>query len=356
LNVLLLVPESARDVRLALHGSSKDVACLESYFDARGMPVARVALPRRNREAMAELAALEVAEYDAIVLSMPGSYPRLLRWIKARAPHSLVLFRAHNAEALHRLDWMRASTGMGERMRLGIRAARALVKDLATVHAAADGILSISSSDTRQYWRLLGGGTRVATVPYFMVDPPPVPTESKDDLCVCVSAIEENPLVRDAANNFCRMVDRLGESLPGWRFALIGSSCATFETLARVEPLGLLDSPLEVLGRARAMALMSDYGRGFKTKILEAIHARCWVLVTPRLYARLPGCVRPFCMTVRAHSAAEFADALERCRQPWPHGDANAALREEAFETLDALFRSRARSRVEALGATQTHA
>jgi len=338
MRVLYVVPDSADDPALALHGSTKDVACLQSYFDARRLSVTRVAVPRRNRDAIARLEAIDIPAHDLVVLSMPGSYPRLLRWLRIRAPHSRVMFRAHNAEALHRLDWLRASAHWTDRLRLGVRAARAAAKDLVTVHAAAHAVLSISDADTQQYWHPLGAGRRVVTVPYFMPHTPRVDTAMKDDLCVCIGALAENPLVLDAVRNFCSLVDQqTGSQLSHWRFVLIGSSGSACGSRG-VESLGLLRSPFDALARARAVALLSDYGRGFKTKILEALHAHCRILVAPGLYGRLPPAVRPFCIAVRTDSPDDFRAALERCREPWPAGDANEALRREAFAALDELL------------------
>ena len=258
-----------------------------------------------------------------------------------------MLFRAHNAEALHRLDWLRASIGWSDRLRLGVRAARAAVKDLVTVHAAAHAVLSISEADTRQYWQRLGAGPRVVTVPYFLPHARQLDTKEKEDVCVCVGALAENPLVLDAVQNFCKLVEAAGPQLSQWRFALIGSSAPTCNA-DRVQTLGLVDSPFEALERARAVALLSDYGRGFKTKILEALHARCRVLVAPALYRRLPPQVQPFCIAVRTDSPGAFRAALERCREPWPAGDANEALRREAFAALDALLALREPARRDA--------
>ena len=51
-------------------------------------------------------------------------------------------------------------------------------------------------------------------------------------------------------------------------------------------------SPLSLLAEARVVAIPSDLGMGFKTKILEAILAGCWVLVTEDVQRRLPDAVR----------------------------------------------------------------
>ena len=147
----------------------------------------------------------------------------------------------------------------------------------------------------------------------------------------------------DAAQGFSRCVRSLGST--SWRFALTGSTRvadrwkAVTETHVRVderiERLGYLEDPFELLGRARAVALLSDLGFGFKTKILDAIESGCWVLTTRRLRRRLPEEVRPWCLEVDPDCGHSFRAALDRALQPVPGGQPNAELRKRAFQVLD---------------------
>jgi len=105
----------------------------------------------------------------------------------------------------------------------------------------------------------------------------------------------------------------------------------------RIETLGYVEDPFALLGRARAVAVLSDLGFGFKTKILDAISSGCWVLTTRRLRARLPLEVQPWCLEVDVGSRQSFEAALERALQPPPGGDPNAELRKRAFGVLDDL-------------------
>jgi hypothetical protein len=85
---------------------------------------------------------------------------------------------------------------------------------------------------------------------------------------------------------------------------------------------------------------LSDLGYGFKTKILEAIMAKTYVLLPGKLYDRLPLEMRPFCRVVDPKSADSFLEALEACRQPFPPGDPNEVMRNQAYDSLDEIFLS----------------
>ena len=90
--------------------------------------------------------------------------------------------------------------------------------------------------------------------------------------------------------------------------------------------------------RARAIALLSDFGRGFKTKVLEAILAGCYVIVTPKLFKRTPPDLQPFCFPIPRGSAKSFEEALERCMAPFPEHRINDQLREQAYRIMDELL------------------
>jgi hypothetical protein len=106
----------------------------------------------------------------------------------------------------------------------------------------------------------------------------------------------------------------------------------------RIRATGLLDSPYEILAESRAVALLSDYGFGFKTKFLEAVMSQCYVLVTTGMYKRLPPEVRQFCFEVDVNSIESFENALAGCQEPFPDVDVNGQLREIAFSALDAAL------------------
>jgi SAM-dependent methyltransferase len=78
---------------------------------------------------------------------------------------------------------------------------------------------------------------------------------------------------------------------------------------------------------------------GFKTKILEAVEAGCWVFVTQSLYDRLPKEVLQACMVVDISSPDTLRDALAKCaNQPPPEIKANTELQKSAYANLDEIF------------------
>jgi hypothetical protein len=337
MKVLHIVPSSVADPAMRFHGSTKDVACRVEYFRARGAAVTRMVVERGEESISAAASRADLAGYDVVLLDVPKSYPRALETLRARCGRARLLFRSINADFLHRVDLARASDFFWQKRGFLRKAFSALWKDVRALRRA-DGVLAITDADGT-YWDRLGAAGKVSVAPFFLAEEylePAAPPAEKTDECVCLTAVVMNPLIVDASRRFARLVGRLGDARPEWTFSVTGE--VAHDMPSRVKRLGLLASPREALRRARAVALLSDFGRGFKTKILDAALSRAYVLVTPGLHRRLPPEVLPFCFPVRPESADDFARALDLCRAPFPAGDPNAALRDRSFRSMDAAL------------------
>lgn len=346
-----VIPDSVFEPRHRFLGSTKDVRGRTEYFRVRGIPILEVAPEARSdSDFLRRLRSTNLADCRFALLEYTY-YPRSLQWLRRTAPHVRRLTRPHNAEFLHRVHRLLAtaktrrlrSTSSNAREVLAVvrDARRALAMDVLSARAS-DAILPITGWEARRYWGAFSGGTPVTTLPFFLpaeYDSRRPRDEDKRLQCVCYLSPTLNPFLIDAAHNFVRAVKLLGSDLERWSFATTGDLPPALGALTpRIQPLGFVDNPLSVLASAKAIAILSDYGFGFKTKILDAIEQRCYSLVTPAVFARLPASVRPYCFQVRPTSATSFREALERCETPFPPGDPNDVLRREAYDTLDQLI------------------
>lgn len=358
--ILHIVQESFENPRHRFLGSVKDSLGRQEYFATRGLPVDRiVAEGRSDHKVAATLASLDLRQYRVAVFELP-IYPKSLQLLRRRAPHVRRWIRPINAELLQQIDLFRA-----HRAHPYAQDHRAqLLHDVMTGYQRfrqdwvcarrSDALLSISDWESEHYWRWVAGRVRTWTVPYFL------PSEFRRDiprnvekqpLCVCPLSTAKSirPFPLDAFQNFARLV-RAYRLKPGpWKFAMTGAlkvnhrwnHMVDSELIVKgdIEQLGFLDDPMTLFAQARAVAVLSDLGFGVKTKILDAIAARCWVLVTPGLYSRLAPELQPYCLVVdRLEHVAGFRAALDRAMQPFPEPDPNDALRDRAFTTLDKLM------------------
>lgn len=337
--ILFVVPESAVDPAMRFHGSTKDILSHEQYFVDRGISMEKLVVPRGEEKVLNILKRKSLENYAGVFIDIPKTYPLTIRYIKETFPTLPVIFRSANAELFHRLDWARAEPSWSEKKNLLKLAFRGWLGDRACARFA-DWVMPISDHDAR-YWNRFQGRAKIVSLPYFIprdLIPPGVKSSEKENFCVGLGALLSNPLIEDAHRNLSRLVSRLKGRCPEWRFAVNGKLSATFKGTDRLQSLGTLSDPFVVLRRARAVAILSDYGRGFKTKILEAILMKAYVLVTPTLFKRLPEAVRPFCLKVSPSSVKEFVGALERSRHPFPDTDVNDLLQSGAYAALDSVF------------------
>lgn len=326
-------------------GTTKDIRGRTQYFASRGVEVQELILKVREEKYFSSgLARVDLSNFDVVVVE--GTYfPATVRKIKESHPQTRVLMRGINAEILHwlhsaeaalRFDtWKRVLFDLKGTIDFGS-------KDILCARRA-DHILAIADWETRHYWSALSPRARVTTVPYFLpegyLDDIPA-ARTRELRCVCMMTTKANrPFLVDAARNFYRLVNRLKEARPEWSFAITGDFHRDrLPPCPRVEVKGFLENPLELLAESRAVALLSDYGFGFKTKLLEAICCGCRVLVTRGLHDRLPGAVKPWSIVVDPTSVESFEEALAEARTPLPAGDPNAELRKENFEALDGIL------------------
>lgn len=336
-------------------GTTKDIRGRTQYFESRGIEYQELILKVREEKYFLDgLKQIDLGNFD-VVLTEGTYFPRSVQAIKAANPRLQVLMRGINAEMYHWLHSAEAALRFDtwKRVLFDLKGAVDFGSRDILCARKADYILAIAEWETRNYWPQLAPRARLVTMPYFLPDSylQDIPPErQKVDRCVCMMTTKANrPFLVDAARNFYRLVNGLAGASPHWTFAITGDFHADkLPRCPRVEAKGFLQNPLEILAESRAVALLSDYGFGFKTKLLEAICCGCRVLVTEKLHERLPAPVKPWSIVVDPASTTSFQEALARCAQePLPSGDPNRELREQAYAALDGIFGLSVRSAIE---------
>ncbi|MEI9965519.1 MAG: hypothetical protein WDM92_13440 [Caulobacteraceae bacterium] len=301
---------------------------------------------RKNVDALAEVMPEDAPDYTHILVD--GSFTlKDWKFIKRRWPNAKLILRSHNLELPHRKDAVRALNEAAptddmarqeEDKRDTKRNRRTFLdRDLAGAKYA-DCILTIERLvPAARYWAWLGFRGEVVEAPYFLTDEYLQEIEAKGgsrnlkkrrDWVIGVMSSHPGPLTYHGLLRFHQAVGSLGDRKPDWRFPRHGAAVLGQEPprlFAAGEAARHRRRPDGPAQRPRApWAVLSELGRGFKTKILEAILCRTWVLVNPELFKRLPDAVRPYCVVVDLHSPFGFDEALDRIeRKEWPHGDPN---------------------------------
>lgn len=367
--ILHVVPDSINNTRKGFMGSTKDVLGRSEYFAARALGVRQfVSVGRSDDETVAMLRDADLGDCRAVLFEYE-MYVRSLDFLRRKHPGIRRVVRAHNANLPHLVDQFRGRLRMIQENR-----GTDLAQATDTIHLAlarfrldcqcadlADAILPICRWEADHYWAPLTAAEKVVTVPYFVPRPfvEQIPTRTRRNLLLFAMGANSAmaSLLYDAGRNAVELVNALSADVASeWDFRITGNLKPpdVLGPLGRLTPTGLLASPLPLLAEARAVAIPSDLGMGFKTKILEAILAGCWVLVTEEVHGRLPEALHSWCRVMDPRSPARFAETLRECTAPLPPGDPNALLRDEAFRGLDRVLAVDA-GRLEAAGAFVRH-
>jgi hypothetical protein len=350
--ILHLVPQSFLSEKHRYLGSTKDIAARVQYFEDRDLNFDLVAHDKTLETVFDALGAVDLSIYTHLLIEK-ANYGELFRRLRKEAPAAKIIFRAHNAEMLHRVDYVRAclasprSRGLSEVAQhvrnIGVYGAR----DLSVVRHA-DHVLGINEWDTTHYWRYLAPKARVTTAPFFLPrqyleEARPSPRKKK--LCIVLGSSQPGPLIEHGINEFFRLLSQTGAApydSAGWRFIISGARTSRMPKAAELKALGVkrrnVESPYELFGPAQATLIASDLGRGFKTKILEAIACEAFVICNPGLYRRLPSELLPYCIRFDPRSPEAFLDALGRTENGFSQGNPNELLRATAYRQMDRVL------------------
>jgi hypothetical protein len=271
-------------------------------------------------------------------------WPDAFAAVRRTAPETRLHVRTHNAEALQHLQragfrplptyrHVRALYGA---VRLGWRDARC--------RRIADTLLGISAWDNEHYWRHLPGRARIHHLPYWSPwgalrpGSRPRPWADREDLVVSM------PGARDAiGGGSVRGLTRLSRELRkrpaggGWRFQLTQGVLAGGGAVPESEGIEVLQhtvEPWDLLCRARALAVLTPFGFGTQTTIIDGLAAGAHVLVHPRLVRRLPTEIAGACLAVDPWRENDLDGLLGRLRsEPKPDG-LNDRLRDRGLRVI----------------------
>mgnify|MGYP000083941237 CR=1 FL=1 len=357
--VLHILPSTLDLPHLFFHGSTKDIRCRTEYFKSRGLEVDEFLLLRRQTKAIEWLEMFDkhvrpLAQYECFFVDIPGTYPQVFRYLKRKAPKAQLVFRSHNAEFFHRLDWMRGEKSLAKKWEFFRQALEGTAGDIQVIRLC-DWVFPITEWDTKHYWlplaRMVGATRKIRTVPYFLPSDRLPPFQSERPVakgrrnCVCLGTVSKaggqnvhvGPLAEDQYRQFSRLVSELPAAVKQeWNFYLTGDVPRGIALSSEIISTGPLPSPFDALKDASVACLLSELGRGFKTKILDSILCGVPLILPQELWGRLPAEIQGFCIPMRSTDSQELARCLEASRQmKAPDTRVNEAFSERANAGLD---------------------
>jgi len=274
-------------------------------------------------------------------------WPDVLISIKRKHPHVKIHVRTHNAEAyqyFHRakietlLDYLRPS--------LWLKLLQIAWRDM-RCRRVADSLLGISEWDNKYYWNFLPGKAAIHYLPYYSpwpyvrVDVDPRPGSLRKPTIISMGG-NFDPSGMANVKNFDMLATKLsGLMNERWSYCLTWWSQwhqRVPDVSGHIELVRECDEPWDLLCGARALAVLTPLGFGFKTTIVDGLAAGCHVIIHPKLANRLPPKIVQLCLVCdpsRDKDIAITADALSR--SPENHG-LNSQLSKECVDIFRSIF------------------
>ncbi len=336
-------------------GSTRDTRGRFEYFSERGIHSDQLVLKSRSDDLLCEklnhMEKDKISNYQAIIFEYPR-YPKSIKYLRKHYPKVRLFIRSHNAEVYHQMHYALATLKFSSSRKDLVQSFNLFKLGLSRFildtkcSKLSHGIFSITEWESSNYWRWYLKKEKIFTVPYFLPSEyggNVKKTTVKKNQCVCLMSPFRGRLVflEDALRNYVRCINQMPSNSTDWKFLVTGN--LSYYDIALPQNListGFINSPFDLMLESKAMALLSDYGFGFKTKFLEAIKAECYVLLTRKLYNRLPELVKPYCLVVDPKVPKSFYQALKLSQKPFPASgtNLNEILKMQAFEELDKVF------------------
>lgn len=218
--------------------------------------------------------------------------------------------------------------------------ARLFYADL-TVARLADAIYPSNEWEARVYWSHIPRRASVEWMPYFAPDSfvGKDSGKGKSNVIACLPGRVSHRRNRDmmiAFINFAKLAKRID---PGCRFVGTGDMHGlNYDVPDFIELPGMIEDLGEFLIQAKAVAMLSPLGYGFKTTVVDALANGCYPLLHPSWFSRMPESIKRHCLSVDSkdiHSVKTAMQEMSHRKQPT---GVNDTLRKKVYTTLSRDF------------------
>lgn len=319
--ILHIFPDSSAK-RYSHSGGSKGIKIFDNFIDLNQLQKTNLVIKKKSDiYLLKELTKCNLSNYSHVLIHYP-MFPLSVIYLKLKNRKLNIIIRSHNAEFPH---WLQHAYLEFKALRFK----RSIICFLTSIRNGfgeimvgifANHILAITEWEQKNYWqkRVLNK-SKILYVPYFIYrNEKVIIKKDKKNMCLCLMAPNHSAFLDDAAKNFCSIVSSLTDH-EHWEFALTGDGYKISDNCSSVKQLGFVENIQDLLNKTSAIALLTEYGYGFKTKILEAAAADCWSIVPINVMSSIPLSIKPFCIPVNTACNRSFLNALRQSENPLPN-------------------------------------
>ncbi len=294
--LLLVFPDDYKIDSPNFNGGVKDIQSLHEQIDALKLRYEYIRVSRLTSHALYVLLnsvnRQKVFSASKIIVSIPGSSGGILLFLRFLGL-SNVIFRSHNAELLHRLDWLLSSNSLKSSFKAFKKMILGFTSDL-SVSLFSEGILSVSQTEIEKYWKRFFPWSFQKLIYFPGMSPSHISSStpmqgnpfSNRSFATIVGGFQSGTVISQPDSQFLESgslikgyVHSLGLSLVSVGDEVEYNFCDT--------NFGLTDNYEEILKNTSLVIVPSSTGWGFKTKIADAVTLHQSVIIHRAQYDRL---------------------------------------------------------------------
>jgi len=293
-------------------GGSKGIEIFNEFFNQNNINYDNCIIEKKSDLLLlSRLKEIDLHAYSHILIHYP-MFSMSTIYLKIFYPKLNLITRSHNAEFPH---WIQHSflEIKNFKIKKGLKFFLIAIRNgfgEMVMGFSAKHILAITEWETNTYWKKFAFSKPLYTPYYISQLSEDRTNEVKNNQCICLMSPNHSSFLNDAAKNFYNLVGAINPNM-NWSFAITGEDLdISFDDNIPIDRLGFVNDIRSLLRQSKSIAVLTNYGYGFKTKILEAAEEGCWSLVPIENFSRIPTNVKPFCIAVDIFSPKSFMEAL----------------------------------------------
>ncbi len=295
-SILLIFPYDYNMFAPNFNGGAKDIQSLQEQIDALKLRYDYIRVSRLTSHALYVLLnranRQRIFSASKIIISIPGSSGGILLFLRFLGLRNVV-FRSHNAELLHRLDWLRSSKSIMSSIKAFRKTILGYTSDL-SVSIFAERILSVSQMEMEKYWKRYFPWSSRKLVYFPGMTPSHIAfnkpglgiTLNRRSLATIVGGFQRGTIISQPDKQFLESGLLLKEYVHSLGLSLVSVGDGVEYNFCDTN-FGLTNNYEEILKNTSLVIVPSSMGWGFKTKIADAVTLHQSIIIHRTQYDRL---------------------------------------------------------------------
>ena len=294
--ILLIFPDDYNSLGKNFNGGAKDIQSLHEQVDSLKLKSDHICVSRFTSHALAVLLnkanRQRIFSASKIIISIPGKSGFILLFLRLLG-FSNVIFRSHNAELLHRIDWLRNAKSIPVLIRALKKMISGGFSDL-WVSLFAERVWSVSELEMEKYWKRFFPWVSQRMLFFPGMSPSHIARSysfegirlNERSFATIVGGFQSGTVISQPDRQFLENGWLLRDYVHSLGLSLVSVGDRVSFDFCDLN-LGLVENYEEILKNTSLIIVPSSVGWGFKTKISDAVTLHQSIILPRKQYDRL---------------------------------------------------------------------